>query len=137
MAFPDGHRQSDDSWVPGGICTLPTVEQPLRMAEFDALFSDALVGVERRGGTLLDLRLRGHKELPARVRSLADRENECCSFFTFTITSSRSDAGTDVRLRVCVPSQRGDVLGALADRAERCLRHEAPWGVASAEGGRP
>lgn len=34
------------TWVPQS-CTLPTVEQPLRVAEFDALFATAVRSAER------------------------------------------------------------------------------------------
>ncbi|MEU9473975.1 hypothetical protein AB0D78_47270 [Streptomyces avermitilis] len=34
------------TWIPAS-CTLPTTEQPLRVAEFDALFAERLTG--RRG----------------------------------------------------------------------------------------
>ncbi|MFB7588014.1 hypothetical protein [Streptomyces sp. NPDC056169] len=34
------------TWVPQS-CTLPTEAQPLRIAEFDTLFADALIRVER------------------------------------------------------------------------------------------
>ncbi|MEV4838269.1 hypothetical protein AB0K05_27425 [Nonomuraea sp. NPDC049486] len=36
----------DQAWVPSA-CTLPTAEQPLRVAEFDALFADAVRAVAR------------------------------------------------------------------------------------------
>src|SRR5947209_12417027 len=38
------------TWVPVGACTLPTRKQPLRVAEFDALFAAALRSVERPAG---------------------------------------------------------------------------------------
>ncbi|MEV6895548.1 hypothetical protein [Kribbella sp. NPDC051137] len=40
-----------DSWV-SPSCTLPTVEQPLRVAEFDDLLGTALRGIERPAPTL-------------------------------------------------------------------------------------
>ncbi|GIJ30777.1 hypothetical protein Vqi01_59390 [Micromonospora qiuiae] len=36
----------DGSWL-SQACTLPTAEQPLRPAEFDELFTSAVVGVQR------------------------------------------------------------------------------------------
>jgi hypothetical protein len=37
---------AETRWVPEA-CTLPTVEQPLRVAEFDDLFATALRGIAR------------------------------------------------------------------------------------------
>jgi hypothetical protein len=48
---------SDDlAWVPEA-CTLPTVEQPLRLAEFDDLFATALRGQQWLSPTSLRWRL--------------------------------------------------------------------------------
>ena len=41
-------------WVPEA-CTLPTVEQPLRLAEFDSLFATGLVDQETRGSARVAL----------------------------------------------------------------------------------
>lgn len=68
-------------------CTLPTDEQPLRVAQLDDLFRDHVVGVdgpEEPGGTAVVLHQRGAEGLPASIRDLTDREAWCCSFFTFT-----------------------------------------------------
>ncbi|MFG1754168.1 hypothetical protein [Streptosporangium sandarakinum] len=46
----------DLGWTPSA-CTLPTAEQPLRVAEFDALFIDAVRGVARPEPTRLRLEL--------------------------------------------------------------------------------
>ncbi len=69
------------TWVPES-CTLPTVEQPLRVVEFDQLFTDALLGVERAAPTVLRLALEPAAD--QRARELAARESECCAFFSFT-----------------------------------------------------
>jgi len=50
------------------------------------------------------------------VTDLAARENECCSFFTFTVTPLPSG---DVRFDVEVPAGRVDVLDAMVARAGR------------------
>ncbi|MGW3610442.1 hypothetical protein ACWD6N_11205 [Micromonospora sp. NPDC005163] len=47
----------EDPWVPQA-CTLPTVERPLRLAEFDELFASAVVGVERVDRLRVRLELR-------------------------------------------------------------------------------
>jgi hypothetical protein len=96
------------TWVPEA-CTLPTAEQPLRLAEFDALFTTGS-GV-RLAPTQLRLDLSADADT---VRDLARRESECCSFFTFTITTPQPGR---VRLDIEVPAGHVDVLDALAKRA--------------------
>jgi hypothetical protein len=46
-------------------CTLPTVEQPLRVAEFDGLFATALRGVDRVAPMMLRLVLDASAESTA------------------------------------------------------------------------
>ena len=102
-------------WVPVDACTLPTPDQPLRVAEWDDLFATSLRTVER-GPTRARLVLAGNGGLAARVQRLADAETACCSFFTFTVTPL-DDVG--VALDIAVPPARADVLTALLERAER------------------
>jgi hypothetical protein len=101
-----------ETWVPAA-CTLPTVEQPLRVAEFDALFATAVRPAERTGPTTLVVHLPA-AAAPA-VRDLVARETACCSFFSFDVRSSSE--GTDVVVEV--PEQHAPVLDALATRANR------------------
>ena len=110
----------DHSWVPMDTCTLPTVQQPLRAAEFDALFDETLVAVQRVDAVSTRLELAGPPGLDVRVQDLADRETSCCSFFRFTV--STADRGTRVRLDIAVPPQRAGVLTALTARAEAAAR---------------
>ncbi|WP_344688353.1 hypothetical protein [Blastococcus jejuensis] len=120
-------------WVPVETCTLPTIEQPLRVAEFDSLFATALRAVEvpAGAGTRARLVLAGDHDLPARVQRLADAETACCSFFSFTLTPlvtgpRGEDADTAVvALDIEVPDVRADVLAALVDRAEQARRAAA------------
>jgi hypothetical protein len=108
---------SDDQvWVPQ-MCTLPTVERPLRLAEFDDLFATAVRGVEILGGTHARMRLAGPAGLAAAVDDLTARESECCSFFSFAVTSEPADDGEALALDVRVPAQYADVLDALVRRA--------------------
>ncbi|WP_203935984.1 hypothetical protein [Planosporangium mesophilum] len=100
----------EQGWVPEA-CTLPTVERPLRLAEFDDLFATALRDQRRLSPTTLRWRLDPVAEPTA--RDLTDRENSCCSFFSFTFVSD----GERVRLDVGVPVAYVDVLDALAERA--------------------
>ena len=110
-------------WVPVEACTLPTREQPLRVAEFDALFATSLRTVEHQdaAGTRARLVLAGDESLTTRVRRLADAETACCSFFTFTLTplEAHSAGETVVALDIEVPPAHSDVLAALVQGAER------------------
>ncbi|GAA1537294.1 hypothetical protein [Kribbella lupini] len=105
----------ETDWVPQA-CTLPTAERPLRVAEFDALFVEGLLGVEREGPA--ELRLTFDASVEATARELVARESGCCSFF-----GSGFDAGGEgeLVLRVSVPAGQVDVLEGLAARAEGVL----------------
>ncbi|MEV0589266.1 hypothetical protein [Nonomuraea sp. NPDC050310] len=99
-------------WVPSA-CTLPTAEQPLRVAEFDGLFAEAVQGVERVEPTRLRLELGFSPGNAARAAELAARESGCCSFFAFTLAIA--DGG--LVLEVAVPGEYVEVLDALQARA--------------------
>jgi thioredoxin len=99
------------AWAPVDACTLPTAEQPLREAEFDALFAAALRGVERPAPSWLRLHLDAGVE--ARMRDLTARESSCCSFFDFRLIATGGTLTLDVR----VPEARIPVLDGLAHRA--------------------
>jgi hypothetical protein len=102
-------------------CALPTVERPLRLAEFDALFANAVREVETISPTHARLRLAGPAGLEATVRDLTAREATCCSFFTFTTTVQPAEQGAKdgeaLTLDVEVPPQYADVLASLARSA--------------------
>jgi hypothetical protein len=93
-------------------CTLPTVDRPMRLEEFDALFAGAVRRVSH-DGDVVRMHLTGPAGLPDRVRDLAERETACCSFFTFAIEGGADD----LQLEISVPPERRDVLEALARRA--------------------
>jgi hypothetical protein len=97
-------------------CTLPTAEQPLRLAEFDNLFATAVRRVDQVSTTHARLHLTGPAGLADRVRDLAARETECCSFFTFTITPQEATDGEAV-LDIEVPAAHADVLASLTRHA--------------------
>jgi hypothetical protein len=103
-----------DDLMTTGACTLPTTERPLRFAEFDALFTEAVRSVHTDGGRVR-MHMTGDDALRERVRDLADRESACCSFFTFAIQGSASD----LTLEITVPPEHMDILTALAERAAR------------------
>jgi hypothetical protein len=98
-------------------CTLPTAEQPLRVAAFDELFTDALTGLKEIGPAGIRMRLRPETSVAARAAGLAVRETACCSFFTFALTTT----GGDLTLDVTVRDEHAGVLRALAVRARSHL----------------
>ncbi|VXB56545.1 hypothetical protein [Aeromicrobium sp. 9AM] len=98
-------------WVPSA-CTLPTVDRPLREAEFDALFVHDVIGVEDAPEGVR-LELRAETDVVARAAELAVRETSCCSFFRFELSIAH---GNTTMLVSAVPDH-ADVLDALADRA--------------------
>lgn len=97
-------------WVPDA-CTLPSAEQPIRTAEFDRLFTDAVRDIRRPDPGRLELLLAGDAE-PA-ARDLAARESSCCSFFTFDFTTTADG----VVMGVDVAATYIEVLDAFAARA--------------------
>jgi len=109
MTTDDVSDRLSEGWVPDA-CTLPTVEQPLRVAELDELFSTAL-RTQRTASTRLRWTLDPAAE--ERARDLTARESRCCSLFTFTFTP----AGDTLHLDVQVPAAQVHVLDALAARA--------------------
>lgn len=108
-------------------CTLPAAGQPLRLAEFDDLFATAVRRVDPISGTHARLHLTGPAGLADRVRELAAREAECCSFFTFTTTARPATGGEAVVLDIEVPAAHAQVLASLAQRASTAV---APAGRA-------
>jgi hypothetical protein len=101
-----------ESWAPQA-CTLPTVERPVRVAEFDGLFATAVRAVERSGRTRLVLDLEPRPDVAATAAGLVVRETECCSFFTFGLTAT----GGRLTLEIAVPDAQTAVLDALEARA--------------------
>ena len=86
---------------------LPTVERPLRVAEFDELFRTSARGIQRisttHGRVIFD------PAAEERARDLAARESACCSFFGFAFTDTRDGLVLDIT----VPDSHADVLEAL------------------------
>ncbi|WP_245936135.1 hypothetical protein [Streptomyces cahuitamycinicus] len=109
------------TWVPRS-CTLPTTEQPLRVAEFDALFAERLAGSSLPDRLRLELVLTGGEGVEERVRDLVARESGCCSFFTFTVTPGPEQ----IRLHVEVDGAHETVLDALHERAATAARRDVP-----------
>ncbi len=109
---------NDPAWVPQS-CTLPTAEQPLRVAEWDALFSERLRSLSRPQPLQLRLELAGGPGVEERVRDLVERESGCCSLFSFTTTP-----GEDVvRVDISVNQPHEAVLDALVARTAAVKGH--------------
>ena len=101
-----------DDWVPLS-CTLPTVEQPLRRAEFDAFFAEDVVSVDHISALEVGFELRAEPEVAGRAASLAAKETGCCSFFAFDLTIT--DGKVDMVVSTEPPHET--VLAALVARA--------------------
>ena len=115
-----------ESWVPQA-CGLPTAEQPLRRAEFDALFASAVRRVDRPEPTRLRVELEPTPDVAATTAGLAARETGCCSFFTFTLTATAGQ----LALEVAVTAAHIEVLDALAARATSASPRTQATGVVS------
>lgn len=111
-----GPSRSTDG-VPAA-CTLPTAEQPGRVAELDELLSTAVVRAERVDPGTLRLVLR--PESVERAREMTERESRCCSFFGFDFAPDDEGDGSDgdVALTITVPAEHTGVLDALEGRPD-------------------
>ncbi|WP_146065897.1 hypothetical protein [Streptomyces sp. SM13] len=107
------------AWAPPS-CTLPTEEQPLRVAEWGGLFAERLTALSRPSVLRLRLDLAGGPGVAERVRELASRESACCSFFTFAVSASTGEGR--VHPNVSVDRAHASVLEALAARAGTASR---------------
>jgi hypothetical protein len=101
-----------DDLMATSACTLPTVERPLRLAEFDALFSLA-TSVEYDGSTAR-LHFSGPPTLRDEVVELTARESQCCSFFAFSVEGTDSE----VDLGIGASTEHEPLVAALVARAE-------------------
>jgi hypothetical protein len=112
------------SWVDAApaACTLPTVDRPLRMAEFDEMFAAGTTSVSRIGPRVAQLELRPDPAVAARAADLTVRETQCCSFFTFALTAT----GGKLTLEVSTPEGQVSVLDALVDRVRAVVAATGP-----------
>jgi hypothetical protein len=101
-----------ESWAPES-CTLPVAQRPVRAAQFDELFSSAVLQVHRPEPERLELELDPTAEVAASTAALAVRETACCSFFAFTLRAAEGR----LLLEVAVPSPHIALLDALAAHA--------------------
>ena len=101
-----------DDWCAPDACSLPIADQPGRVAEWDTLFATAVRRVESvPDGVRFELD-RSRARVSA-VADLADRESQCCSFFTFGVMVG-SDA---LVLSVAADPEHAEVVEALSARA--------------------
>jgi hypothetical protein len=89
---------------------MPTVERPLRLAEFDVFFRGAVRHSIRTSTTRLDLVISA--EFESTARDLAQRETGCCSFFGFDFRPAADGAVMSIGVAV----DHVDVLDALQAR---------------------
>jgi hypothetical protein len=107
-------------WCAPNACTLPLCDQPLRMAEWDSLFSTSVRFVSRMPAGV-EFVLDRVSTSAASVADLADREAQCCSFLAFNL-SIGSDS---VKLQIASEPAQAHVVAALAERAENLLAGHA------------
>jgi len=113
QVYRGGMEITDLAQVPEA-CTLPTVEQPMRIAEFDRLF-DLATAIEWLGPRQARIIIPSSPQIAAQAADLVVRETRCCSFFTFSLTASAGQ----LHLDVAVPESQVPVLEALVGRIER------------------
>jgi hypothetical protein len=103
----------------GDFCTLPTPARPLRVAEFEELFTDQIAGPRWLDTYLVEFTFDDSDDRYDQVNDLVTREMSCCPFFDFSITKEPRVATQQpvVMLRVGVPASRHDVLEALTSGA--------------------
>ena len=93
------------------MCTLSRDGIVDRMAEFQALFAEALTGVAREP---LVLRLTFDASREPTIRALMAREQQCCAFLGFTFT--RTESGLVVG--ITAPDGAGSTLDPFQAAAE-------------------
>ncbi|WP_187688740.1 hypothetical protein [Nocardia wallacei] len=101
-------------WAPSA-CTLPTVEQANRVAEFDQFFTTSVRATRRPDPARLEVVADPGAETLA--RDLAGRESSCCSFFAFDFTVTAEG----VVMGVGVPPTYIEVLDAFAARIQAAI----------------
>ena len=102
-----------DEWCAPEACSLPIADQPARVVEWDTLFRTVRTIERVPGGVRFELdRLQADV---AGVADLADRESQCCAFFTFGVTV----ASDSLTLSVDADADHAEVVEALAGRAHR------------------
>jgi hypothetical protein len=111
------------SWIDAAPqeCTLPSVDRPLREAEWQGLFDTGVTAVQRIGVERARIELRADPVVAGLAADLALRETGCCTFFTFTQTASDGRLTLDIT----VPPAQVRVLDAMIDRARAAAENGA------------
>lgn len=101
-----------------------------RLAEYQQLFADALIGRERLPDGAIRFRFVANPGTEDRVRALAAKEKACCGFFAFTISAARGEVWWDATTvddplarqildeMHRLPESAGDGVAALFERFE-------------------
>ena len=95
-------------------CTLGSDDAAVRLDEWRAALSSAVIGVSRPAPERAELRLVSEPAAIATLIGLAEREKACCEFFDFTFEVERAG----VTLVVSVPREAKDVLDDFAFLAQ-------------------
>ncbi|WP_406313321.1 hypothetical protein OHA77_33480 [Streptosporangium sp. NBC_01639] len=96
------------------MCTLSPNSMVERLTEFEGLFAEGLIGVEREP-LLLRLTFDADAVREAAIRSLFASEEQCCAFLGFACT--RTEAGLVVE--VTAPQDAGPTLDGMQTLAQR------------------
>ena len=108
-------------WAPEA-CTLPTVDRPVRQAEFSWLLAQAeMIRVDQT-----TLRLRLPPETAATAADLIVRKTCCCSFFTFALIHRGGTAAGRDRARCARGRARRDGEG-IAKISGRLVPRSVSW----------
>jgi hypothetical protein len=102
----------DLDWCAPAACSLPLVDQPARVAEWDVLFTEGVCEVSPVAGGVRFVVDRGAVS-PAAVADLVDRESQCCSFFSFRLAIGDQTLTLDVTS----DAEHRGVVDALSARA--------------------
>ncbi|WP_433933201.1 hypothetical protein AB3662_03155 [Sorangium cellulosum] len=105
--------RTPDRHDPAIACTLPGEQMSERLDEFRALLARALVRRQRVDGGFV-WTLRADPGIEEEARALAAREQGCCSFFRFDISSD----GQAVRWKATAPEAGWPMLELLYETSE-------------------
>jgi hypothetical protein len=94
-------------------CTLSPDAMANRLDEFRRLFAEHLRSVDRRTPARLRLILAGSDGVEATTRDLLAREQQCCAFYTFAVTTTAGHVVVDAR----VPAGAEPALDELVEMA--------------------
>jgi hypothetical protein len=107
-------------------CSLSAAELPVRLAEMSAIGREALLGVERDGGTAT-LRFRSAADTQERLSAIVAAEAQCCAFLEMTLEEAPQGMALTIKAPVAAESVLDDLVSAFsAGRPEGMSRPETP-----------